>query len=56
MFAWPGIGRLAFDALQQRDYPVLLGVFFCTSVVVVAFNLLTDLIYRVVDPRMQSQS
>ena len=56
VFAWPGIGRLAFDALQQRDYPVLLGVFFCTSVVVVAFNLLTDLIYRVVDPRMQSQS
>ena len=56
VFAWPGIGRLAFDALQQRDYPVLLGVFFCTSVVVVAFNLLTDLIYRLVDPRMQSQS
>lgn len=56
VFAWPGIGRLAFDALLQRDYPVLLGVFFCTSVVVVAFNLITDLIYRIVDPRMQSQS
>lgn len=56
VFAWPGIGRLAFDALLQRDYPVLLGVFFCTSVVVVAFNLITDLIYRVVDPRMQGQS
>lgn len=56
IFAWPGIGRLAFDALLQRDYPVLLGVFFCTSVVVVLFNLLTDLIYRLVDPRMQSQS
>lgn len=56
IFAWPGIGRLAFDALLQRDYPVLLGVFFCTSVVVVMFNLLTDLIYRMVDPRMQSQS
>lgn len=56
IFAWPGIGRLAFDALLQRDYPVLLGVFFCTSVVVVAFNLITDLIYRLVDPRMQSTS
>lgn len=56
VFAWPGIGRLAFDALLQRDYPVLLGVFFCTSVVVVLFNLITDLIYRIIDPRMQSQS
>lgn len=56
VFAWPGIGRLAFDALLQRDYPVLLGVFFCTSVVVVLFNLITDLIYRIVDPRMQGQS
>lgn len=54
VFAWPGIGRLAFDALLQRDYPVLLGVFFCTSVVVVLFNLITDLIYRAIDPRMQS--
>lgn len=54
IFAWPGIGRLAFDALLQRDYQVLLGVFFCTSVVVVLFNLLTDLVYRMIDPRMQS--
>jgi len=52
IFAWPGIGRLAFDALLQRDYPVLLGVFFCTAIVVVALNLLTDLIYRLIDPRM----
>lgn len=56
VFAWPGIGRLAFDALLQRDYPILLGVFFCTAVVVVLLNLITDLIYRVVDPRMQSES
>jgi len=53
IFAWPGIGRLAFDALLQRDYPVLLGVFFCTAMVVVALNLLTDLIYRLIDPRME---
>lgn len=56
VFAWPGIGRLAFDALLQRDYPILLGVFFCTAVVVVLLNLITDLIYRVIDPRMQSES
>ncbi|MBR0672425.1 ABC transporter permease [Neoroseomonas soli] len=55
VFAWPGIGRLAFDALLARDYAVLLGVFFCTSVMVVAFNLATDLLYAVVDPRVEVQ-
>lgn len=53
VFAWPGIGRLAFEALLARDYPVLLGVFFCTSVMVVLFNLATDLLYAVVDPRVE---
>ena len=51
VFAWPGVGRLAFDALLARDYQVLLGVFLCTSVVVVVFNLATDLLYAAVDPR-----
>ena len=54
VFAWPGIGRLAFDALLARDYPVLLGVFLTTSVLVVVFNLLTDLAYLAIDPRMQA--
>ena len=53
VFAWPGIGRLAFEALLARDYPVLMGVFFATSVMVVAFNLLTDLLYAVIDPRVE---
>lgn len=53
VFAWPGIGRLAFEALLARDYPVLLGVFLCTSVLVVLFNLATDLLYRIADPRME---
>jgi len=53
VFAWPGIGRLAFEALLSRDYPVLLGVFFCTSVIVVLFNLATDLLYAVIDPRVE---
>jgi len=55
VFAWPGIGRLAFEALLARDYPVLMGVFFATSVMVVLFNLLTDLLYAVVDPRVEVQ-
>ena len=54
VFAWPGIGRLAFEALLARDYQVLLGVFLCTSVLVVLFNLVTDLVYLVADPRMEA--
>jgi peptide/nickel transport system permease protein len=54
VFAWPGIGRLMFDALLQRDYPVLLGAFLVTSVMVVLVNLLTDLLYRLVDPRIEA--
>ena len=54
VFAWPGVGRLAFDALLARDYQLLLGVFLCTSVLVVVFNLLTDLLYLAVDPRMEA--
>jgi peptide/nickel transport system permease protein len=54
VFAWPGIGRLAFDALLARDYQVLLGVFLTTAILVVLFNLATDLIYLAIDPRMQA--
>ncbi|WP_152546282.1 ABC transporter permease subunit, partial [Bordetella bronchiseptica] len=53
VFGWPGIGRLMFDALVQRDYQLLLGVFLITSTMVVVFNLITDLIYRFIDPRIQ---
>lgn len=53
VFAWPGIGRLAFDSLMQRDYPVLLGVFFIASVIVVVINVLTDILYSIVDPRIE---
>jgi peptide/nickel transport system permease protein len=53
VFSWPGIGRLMFEALLQRDYQVLLGVFLVTSLMVVFFNLLTDLIYRFIDPRIE---
>ena len=53
VFAWPGIGRLAFEALLQRDYNLLLGVFFLTSVMVIVFNLVTDFVYSLVDPRIE---
>jgi peptide/nickel transport system permease protein len=54
VFAWPGIGRLMFDALVQRDYSVLLGVFFVSSAMVIGFNILTDLVYRLADPRIEA--
>lgn len=53
VFAWPGIGRLMYDALIQRDYNLLLGVFVVSSAMVLIFNLVTDLVYRLVDPRIE---
>ena len=53
VFAWPGIGRLLFEAISQRDYSVLLGVFFVSAAMVLLFNLITDILYVVVDPRIR---
>jgi peptide/nickel transport system permease protein len=53
VFAWPGIGRLLFEAISQRDYSVLLGVFFVSAAMVLLFNLITDIVYVVVDPRIR---
>jgi len=55
VFAWPGLGRLTFDAVTARDYPVLLGLFLVTSMLVIAVNLLTDLIHRLIDPRVAAR-
>ncbi len=54
VFAWPGIGRLAFEAVLQRDYNLLLGIFLVTSTAVVLINLLTDIVYVLVDPRARA--
>jgi peptide/nickel transport system permease protein len=56
VFAWPGLGRLTFEAVLQRDYPVLLGIFLILSIIVIALNLVTDLIYRLIDPRMTTEA
>jgi peptide/nickel transport system permease protein len=53
VFAWPGLGRLMFDALLQRDYSLLLGTFLVTAAMAVLFNLITDLVYTLVDPRIE---
>ncbi|MFP7671837.1 ABC transporter permease [Marivita sp. S0852] len=53
VFAWPGIGRLMFEAISQRDYNVILGVFFVSAAMVLLFNLITDILYGIVDPRIR---
>jgi peptide/nickel transport system permease protein len=56
VFNWPGMGRLAFDSILRRDYPTILGVLFFASAMVVVANLLTDLSYRLADPRLRGKS
>lgn len=53
VFAWPGIGRLAFEAVQWRDYPVIQGVVLLVSAVILAANLLVDVLYAYIDPRIR---
>jgi len=53
IFAWPGMGRLAVDAAVQRDYPLVMGITLMVSAVVIASNLVVDLIYGWADPRIR---
>ncbi len=52
IFAWPGMGNLFFDAITQRDYPVIMGLTMTFAVLVMIGNILADLLYAVVDPRI----
>src|SRR5258706_5666135 len=52
IFGWPGVGRLTLDAIGNRDYPVLIGIFLLITVVVVLTNFVTDLVYAAIDPRI----
>lgn len=54
VFAYPGLGRLMFEAVGSRDYPTMQGVFLVMSVLVLGANLLVDLLYRRLDPRVAS--
>ncbi len=53
VFSWPGLGRLMYDALAGRDYPLLQGIFLITAIAVVGANFLSDLTYRFLDPRVK---
>jgi peptide/nickel transport system permease protein len=53
IFAWPGIGRLLLDAALKRDYPLLMAIFLLVSATVILVNLITDLVYTMLDPRVR---
>ena len=53
IFAWPGIGRLLFEGIQNRDFPVVQGVVILAGVMIVTVNLAVDLMYAVIDPRIR---
>ncbi len=55
VFSWPGLGTLALDAILGRDYPTLLGVLTFSALLVIVANLLTDMSYRWVDPRLRGK-
>ena len=52
VFSWPGMGRLFFDALTVRDYPILMGILLLGAVLIVLGNLIADVLYGVLDPRI----
>jgi len=53
IFNWPGIGRLSFDAIQARDYPLLMGVVLFLAVITLTINILSDILYALADPRVR---
>jgi peptide/nickel transport system permease protein len=53
IFAWPGIGRLLFEGIQNRDFPVVQGVVILAGVMIVTVNLFVDMLYAVIDPRIR---
>ena len=53
IFSWPGMGRMAFEAILARDYPIILSVNFISAVLVLAGTFVSDVLYMVVDPRIR---
>jgi ABC-type dipeptide/oligopeptide/nickel transport system permease component len=53
IFSWPGLGRLTFQAISARDYPLVQGCILTIALTYIFINLVTDLLYSVVDPRIR---
>jgi peptide/nickel transport system permease protein len=53
VFAWPGIGLMVIDAIQTRDFPVIQGIILLSAAIVIFFNLIVDILYGYLDPRIR---
>ena len=53
IFAWPGLGRLIVQSIESRDFPVVQGAIFIFAVALIIINLVTDLLYAYIDPRIR---
>jgi peptide/nickel transport system permease protein len=53
IFAWPGMGRLFIDGTDRADFPVLMGILMLIAVAVIIFQILTDIAYSFLDPRIR---
>jgi len=53
IFAWPGMGRLFIDHTERADFPMLMGILMLISIAVVVFQIITDVVYSLVDPRIR---
>ena len=56
VFAWPGIGRLLYEGITFRDFPVVQGVVIIGGAMIVMVNLLVDILYALIDPRIRLES
>ena len=52
VFSWPGLGSLTYDSISRRDYPIVLALFFIFSILTIFSNLITDIVYGLLDPRI----
>jgi peptide/nickel transport system permease protein len=55
VFNWPGMGQLAYESILRRDHPLLLGILFFSAIIVILVNIITDLSYRLLDPRIKRE-
>lgn len=53
IFSWPGMGRLYYDSATARNYPILLGILMISAVLVILANLMADIAYAYLDPRVR---
>mgnify|MGYP000171756821 FL=1 len=56
VFVWPGLGQLNYQAILQQDYPLIMGITLLIAVIVIICNLLADILYMIVDPRIRYEA